>query len=207
MSASNVAFEGIRVFVPDPEHGEGEWPSHDAARPVAGPSAEFRKALEAEYKEEFSFTSIGTGAAVAAYFTTLMADPVGIAVSTWLAGKAIKDGFEAWNWVYEKLAKYFHRNPTFNREGAAILAYKAVVDRLEGLPKSYQLLGFSIQHRLACPDPCNPPQPEAPTVIAGPPRRVDNAMIYVFNIVADRRQFLVTVDGSRATILTEAGLN
>ena len=41
---------GFRVFIPDPTHGEGGWPEGEIDRPAAGPSAEFRKSLEAEYE-------------------------------------------------------------------------------------------------------------------------------------------------------------
>ena len=70
-----VSESGIRVFIPDPEHGEGEWDDGATDGPVAGPSARFRQQLEAEYGERFRFISIGTGAALASYFVELISDP------------------------------------------------------------------------------------------------------------------------------------
>jgi hypothetical protein len=66
---------GVRIFIPDPTHGKGDWSDTSENGPSNGPSAEFRQQLEAEYGEKFKFTSIGTGAALASYFLELVSDP------------------------------------------------------------------------------------------------------------------------------------
>ena len=149
---------GFRVYIPDPTHGEGDWSEAGEERARTGPSAEFRQSLEAEYGEEFQFTSIGTGAALASYFVELVSDPyrdAATAVAVFYTGKTIKEGLEGWGWIYIQLSKFFRREPTFDRNGAAILAYNAITVKLGHVPASYQLKGFANQHRLAYPDPSN----------------------------------------------------
>ena len=96
----------VRVFIPDPTHGEGAWSKKSIAAmegPSVGPSALFRLELEAEYGEKFRFISIGTGAAMASYFVELVSDPyraAGMAATFFFTGKAIREGFEAWGWMY-----------------------------------------------------------------------------------------------------------
>jgi hypothetical protein len=200
----DMAENGFRVYVPDPSHGEGDW-SNDAL--VSGPSNDFRIQLEAEYGEKFQFTSIGTGAAIASYFTELATNPykaAAFAVSALYAGKAVKDVFDGWTWVFNQLSKFFHYDPTFDREGAAIILYKAIVDKMDGVPKNFQLTGFTIQNRLAFPDPTEIPDPGRLTTIEPPPSsRVQRAEVYVFRVVADGCEFRVAVDGHEVTFLQQ----
>ena len=80
----------VRVFLPDPTHGEGGWSEASIAAiegPAGGPSALFRQELEAEYGEKFRFESIGTGAAMASYFVELVSDPYRAAVTSFLRAK------------------------------------------------------------------------------------------------------------------------
>ena len=192
-----MSTNGIRVFIPDPSHGKGY---------TDGPSAQFRQQLEAEYGENFQSTSIGTGAALASYFVELACDPyrvAAMAATVFFTGKAIREGFEAWGWMYAQLSKFFHHEPTFDREGAAILVYKAVADKMAGIPKTYQLKGFTIQHRLAFPDPFNLPDPGPLTTIEPAPQRVERATVYVFQVAADGRDFRVEVDGHNIKFLQE----
>jgi hypothetical protein len=196
---------GIRVFIPDPTHGEGEWSDAEGAH-VGGPSAEFRRQLEAEYGEGFEFTSIGTGAAMASYFIELVSEPYKVAATIFFAGGVIKSGFEGWSWVYAQLSKFFHHEPTFDREGAAFLAYRAIVDKMDGVPKSFQLQGFVVQHRLRYGDPWNLPDPGPLTTIEPAPapiERVERANVYVFQVLADGREFRVRVNGHNVEFLQE----
>jgi hypothetical protein len=206
-----MAEMSFRVFIPDPTYGDGEWTEDWRNGPVTGPSAEFRKSLEDEFGGEFRFTSIGTGAAISAYFLELASSPFGElaagAIALFFAGKPIKDNLEAWGSAYKQLVKFFHRDPTFSREGAAVLVYEAVVDKMGGLPKSYELRGFGIQHRLAFTDPLNPPDPSPPSTIEEAPERVERAMIYVFHVVADGRTFLASVDGHNVKFLKNETLS
>jgi hypothetical protein len=107
-------------------------------------------------------------------------------------------------WVYKQLSKFFHRQPTFDREGAAILVYKAIVDKMDGVPKTYQLAGFTIQNRLDFPNPMELPDPGPLTAIDPPSTgRVQRAQVYVSQVVADGREFRVAVDGAEVTFLQE----
>jgi hypothetical protein len=195
---------GFRVYIPDPTHGEGDWSETGEKGPTAGASAEFRQSLEAEYKEEFQFTSIGTGAALASYFVELVSDPyrdAATAAAVFYTGKAIKEGLESWGWIYAQLSKFFRREPTFDRNGAAILAYQAITAELGHVPASYQLKGFANQNRLAYPDPSNLPDLGELTIIEPAPDRVQRAIVYVFQIVADGQEFRVEVDGHEVRFL------
>jgi hypothetical protein len=188
--------KGFQVYIPDPAHGEGDWSEAGDSGPRKGPSAEFRHAVEAEYNLEFRFTSIGTGAAFAS--VELLSDPyrdAAAAVAVFFTGKTIKEGLEGWAWIYTQLSKFFRHEPTFDRNGAAVLAYKAVADRLGHVPASFQLKGFANQHRLAFPDPSNLPDLGELSTIDLPVDRVQRAVVYVFQILADGRDFRVEVDG------------
>jgi hypothetical protein len=141
---------------------------------------------------------------MAAYFTEIFSNSaVQAAIAAFFAGKAIKEGLEAWGLMYNQLSKFFHhsgvavfgRSPTFDREAAAILVYKAAVDTLGGVPKTFQLKGFAIQYRNRFVDRWDAPKPEIPIIIAPQPERVEQQMIYVFYVEADGRDLLATVDG------------
>jgi hypothetical protein len=84
-----MSADGFRVYIRDPTRGTG-YLSDNA---TTGRSAEFRRELEAEYGEKFQFTSIGTGAALAAYFAELVSDPhkaASLGVSALFAGRSSK---------------------------------------------------------------------------------------------------------------------
>ena len=200
-----VSETGVRVFIPFhfPSHSEGPGDWSDAAGEyVRGPRWEFRRELEDEYGGHFEITSIGTGAAFPAYVLELVSDPYKLAATLFFAGQAIKSGFEGWSWVYARLSTFFHRSPTFDREGAAFLVYQAIVDRMGGVPKSFELKGFVIQNRLAYPDPSKlPPDPGPLETIEPPPERVQRAHIYIFDAIADGREFRVQVDGHKVNFL------
>ena len=56
----------------------------------------------------------------------------------------------------------FHHQPTFDREGAAALVHKAVIEKMDGVPNSFQLKGFATQHRLHPPTPAGTYQTRVP---------------------------------------------
>ena len=193
--------EPVRVFIPDPSYGGGS--SLDLSDEEA--SLQFGRLLEEEYGSAFQPTSIGTGAALAALFTELFSDPAAVALALFFAGKPIKDGLEAWGSIYQRLTKFFHHNPTFDREGAAILGYEAIVERLGGVPNSYQLTGFAIQNRLAEINPMKLPDPGELRTIEPAPDRVQAAAVYVFQVVADGMPFRFRVVGRDVEFLEPVG--
>ena len=106
--------------------------------------------------------------------------------------------------MYAQLAKFFQHRPTFDREGAAFLLYKAITDKLGGVPKSHQLKGFMIQHRSRYSYPSNLPDPGPLTTIEEEtPARVERAHVYVFQVVADGQNFRVAVDRDKVKFLQE----
>lgn len=74
---------------------------------------------------------------------------------------------------------------------------------MDGVPKSFQLKGFVAQLRLAYPDPMNIPDPGPLTAIEPARDRAERAVIYVFQVEADGRDFRVEVDGDRVRFLQE----
>jgi hypothetical protein len=160
-----------------------------------------------EYGENFSHISIGTGAAMCSWFAELASHPykaAAVGMAALYAGKNVKDVFEGWMRVSNQLSTFFHYDPTLDREGAAILVHKAVVDRMDGVPKTFRLTGFTIQNRLAFPNPMEIPDPGLLTVIDPILRdRVQRAHIYVFQVVADGREFRVAVAGHNVTFLQD----
>ena len=187
----------MKVFISD-----SKW------NPASGPSEEFRRELEKEYGQGFSVTSIGSGAAETAWFTEIATNPlVQQSVNVFFAGGAIGSAAAGWLWLYSRIERFFRHGPVVDREAAAVLLYKAIVDRMGGLPKAYQLKGFAIEHRLRYADPSNPPKPDPPEIIEKAPERVERAMIYVFHVAADGCEFVASVDGSKVKFLEERGLS
>ena len=165
---------------------------------------DFARHWRSSTAEKFQVTSIGTGAAQAAYFVELVSTAYQAAVILFLAGKPLKEGFEAWGSMYDRLSKFFHHQPTFDREGAAALVHKAVIEKMDGVPNSFQLKGFVTQHRLHPPNPSRDlPDPGSLTTIEPDRDRVERAVVYVFQVVADGRDFRVRVDGHNVRFLQE----
>ena len=186
---------GIDVYFPDLSHGEEV------------ESKRFKQELEAEYGVPFRFVSIGRGAAAAAYVAELISfaqSPEGIAsgvVALFFAGEKIEKNIDAFLRMYSRLRSAFHRNPTFDREGAAVLVQKAIADRLSAPPKSTRCEGFEIIDRLSLGNPMKIPAPMPVTMIGPPADKVTNSAVYYFQVQADDRIFLARVDGHNVDLV------
>jgi hypothetical protein len=106
----------IGIYIPDPNYG----PDYDTDEGFRRASEAFMQELESEYHLKFEFTSIGTGAAQAAYFTLLSLGPwpyLALALAVFFQGKRIKENLEAWTELVQKITPFFHRKPTLDHSG------------------------------------------------------------------------------------------
>jgi hypothetical protein len=121
-------------------------------------------------------------------------------VTFFLQGKAINENLDGWHDVYEKLATFFPQKPTFDLNGASILALEKVRSTLGRSPTSIHLIGYRQVTRWDLMDGGDPGRV---TTIDPPPKRVTALSVYVFQIDADGRHFRVFVDGHNARLVEE----
>lgn len=113
-----------------------------------GPASErFRISLEAEYNLKFKEANIGPSADVPAFLTTLLNSSFQVPIWTvilglFFSGKLIRDNFDAWHDMAKRIAKFFNHQVVFSRNGASIIAMKAVLDELGTVPKTIQLISY-----------------------------------------------------------------
>lgn len=187
---------GIGVYIPDPSHGELE------------EGEVFRRSLEAEYGVPFRFVSIGRGAAVAAFMADLIAfaeSPAGVIagglLGAFFAGEKIEKNFDAWKRLCQRLKSTFHHEPTFDREGAAVLVQNEIAKKLGEEPRSIQCRGFEIVDRRSLPDPMNLPEPKHLDMIGPRADKVANSAVYDFEMKANDRLFLARVEGVEVLLI------
>ncbi len=160
----------------------------------------YRLGLEAEFGLVFKDADIGPGASLPAFATLLqMHVPAWVILfSLFFAGKNIKENCEAWRDLFGALKRFLQRPVYLNRQGAAVLAMKAVFDEMDGIPKSLQLLGYSSSH-VAEPDQ---PKPEDDEVILDAPTTLYLGFVrHIFVIVADGIKFRASVEGRQVTLV------
>lgn len=110
-------------------------------------SERFRISLEAEYNLKFKEANIGPSADVPAFLTTLITSSFQVPVWTvilclFFSGKLIRDNFDAWQDMAKRIAKFFNHHVVFSRNGASIIAMKAVLDDLGMAPKTIKLISY-----------------------------------------------------------------
>ncbi|MGO9741162.1 MAG: hypothetical protein ACLPN5_06545 [Roseiarcus sp.] len=188
--------ELAQVFIRDPFYGYSD---EDAATEETL-SENFKAGLVAEYGLEFQFISIGAGAAVPSFFTSLGILPyLSMGIYVFFQGKNINDAIDGWVALAHRLQRFIHRHPTFDRNGAAVLAVKKVLERFDRTPGSIRFVGYRCLDRigLGFPDDVDPgPLNE----FEDPPSRVLVSQIQVFQIVADNRVFRVFVERDEITV-------
>jgi hypothetical protein len=180
----------IAIYIPDPTYGKDvdNWEEE---------SRQFKKEIEAEFQLRFDEADIGAGAAEPAFFTWLELEPwwpyVALALVFLFKGKSLKENVEAWSAIYKKLAAFFHRRPTFDRDGAAILAVNEITSQLGHFPSSFRLIGY--RHITVFDD-----DSETPNEIAEAPARTLGMGIHVFHIEAENRAYRITVYGKEINL-------
>jgi hypothetical protein len=183
----------LRVYIPDATYG------HDGESEER--SSEFKSQLEAEYQLQFERTGIGTGAAEPAFAATLLETAQYVAAglfALFFFGERIERNLDAWSRLYERLREFFHHTPTFDIEGASVIAVKAISSKMGGTPHSVQLLGYRHESALVMPLEQVVDDDADVAEIGQAPDRVLSATIHVFKIRAEDNIFRVVVSGAEA---------
>ena len=183
----------IGIYIPDPTYGQ----DYDTDEGERRASEAFRRELQSEYHLAFEFTSIGTGAAQAAYFTLLSLGSwpyLALALAVFFQGKRIKENLEAWIELFQKITPFFHRKPTLDHSGAAIIAVSELMSALKPPPSSFRLIGYVRKNWWDKQE--GKEDPGFIDAIEPPADRVTSITIHVFQIQADERHFRVFVEGT-----------
>jgi hypothetical protein len=176
---------GIDVYIPEPGSGPGD------------ENGLFKRRLESEFTAPFHFVSIGRGAAAAAWVTEVVSFAetyggygIGVVIAAFFAGEKIEKGLDVWPRLYQRLKSTFHHQPTFDREGAAVLIANEISQRLGEPPTYIRCNGFQIADRAAGTFAAIP---EAMLLTAISPRqrdKVSNRDVYYFDVDVNNRRFL-----------------
>jgi hypothetical protein len=148
-----------------------------------------RSKLEAELGFRLEETSIGTGAACAAFMATI---PLLIAAGFWrvlLSGEKLNKSLDGFREVYRKYIKPFlPHEPVVDRNGALVLALKELSERIGEGEHAIQLIAYqriSIRREEA--------EPEKLHGIEAPEERVEAANIHLFEFKVDGKHARVSV--------------
>lgn len=195
----------ILVFIVDESYGrEHEYVDptrfEDEIAWVSAASQKYRGGLVEELSEPFERVNVGPGADLPA-FVVVISEKV-FPLIPWLmavffSGKPIVDNLDAWPEILKRISPFYSRQVLLNRQGAAVLAFNAVLDEMEGIPKTVRLISYRNGY---CYD--------EEEFIVGCDGRIDDApstlnlglIKHIFDIEADGVIFGVTVDGKRVTI-------
>jgi hypothetical protein len=163
----------------------------------------FRLSLEKEFGQRFEDGNIGPGADLPAFVTLVQA---GLHVPYWVLassifflGKPLRDNFDAWRDIGQRLRPFFKFPAYLNRQGAAVIAVEALLDELGGAPNELQLLSYRIvhigeEHDLTEYDRFSEIADALPTLYLGFIR-------HVFEIRADGVIFRIGVDGTQSELV------
>jgi hypothetical protein len=188
---------GIKIYISDPTYGRGniDWEKE---------STEFKRQLEAEFHLQFEVTSIGTGAAEPAFVTVLVEFAkyvTGGVIALFLLGETIEKNLDVWPRLYKRLTEFLRHRPTFEIDGAAVLAVEAISSAIGTTPRTVQLLGYRYESVLVRPLEEIVREEVEPSSIAQPPERARSATVHVFKIQAEGRIFKVLVCRSEVTAI------
>jgi hypothetical protein len=159
-------------------------------------SENYRKQLEQDFHVSFVPANIGAGADIPSFLTVIAtaAIPVWVVVlSAFFLGKPVNENLSAWREIASKLHRFFSRPVVLSRNGAAVLAVEAVLDEMDGLPKSIHLLSYRA-HYAGFGDKLVS-LPTSDEIGASPPVLNLGHLQHVFEIDADGTRFRVGVSG------------
>jgi hypothetical protein len=131
----------LPVYIPDTTYGQED----DDYKTWQRQSRALKGELEREFQLPFEETDIGPGLSIPAFVTELHAWLGGLddLVFLLLLGRHLSEGWEWWSRQYEKLKPFLRRRARFPREGAAVLAMKAVEQSLGNAQSSVRLIGYT----------------------------------------------------------------
>lgn len=131
----------VQVFLPDLTYHFTREDEHSEAI-----SNGYRKGLVAEFGAEFVESNIGPGFDIPAFSTLVdVSIYIGAGVALFFKGSEIVQGWEAWLSAYQRLHRFLHRRPTFDRGAAAIVALDRVVQMNGKPPQRLRLVGYSAE--------------------------------------------------------------
>jgi hypothetical protein len=165
-------------------------------------SENYRVGLENEFGVKFEETNIGPGFDIPAFFTDLAITPIplwSVVLGAFFLGKPVDENLEAWTSIYAKLKKFLTRPVVVSRNGASVMAVKAVFDEIGGTPKCIRLLSYRPLHafesdNLATVESSNEIDQAVPTINLGIVR-------HVLEIEADGQYFRVSVHSKKTEVL------
>ena len=180
---------GIDVYIPE-GGGEGD------------DNGTFKNEIESEFAKPFRFVSIGRGAASTAWVTELISFAetyggyaIGLFFAAFFAGEKIEKGLDVWPRLYQRLKATFHRQPTFDREGAAVLIANEIGHRLGEQLTYIRCNGFQVIDRVDSGNPNNLPEPMPLSEIGSRQQdKVSSRDVYYFDVEVNGRRFLGRVE-------------
>jgi hypothetical protein len=185
----------IGIFIVDAAYTEAD----DSEYPEK--SRQFRERLEADFRLRFNATNIGPGFDIPAYVTWFSLTPwpyVAAGLFLFFQGKRLNENIDAWMAIYSKLKSFFARKPTFQRDGAAILAVNAITSYFGRAPQSIQLLGYLW---LPLGDERDAPLP-LEQISEAPPEVHLGLAVHFFMIEADDQKFRIRVTDHNVQLST-----
>lgn len=121
---------------------------------------------------------------------------VGLVIAAFFAGEKVEKGLDVWPRLYQRLKTTFHRQPTFDREGAAVFIANEIGQRLGQQPTYIRCNGFQVIDRIVSWNPPTGLFEPMPLDAIGPrqPDKVSSRDVYYFDVEVDGRRFLGRVE-------------
>lgn len=144
--------------------------------------------------------NIGASADLPAFFTLVKDSWVPIFATSaviFFSGKKIEENIYSWLRMARGISKFFSRSVFLSRTAAASLAIERICDELDGIPKEITLKYYGARHRSEGPRFSVPLDRIEEDVSVGSAAE----FAHVFQIVADRKQFLLRVYGCDVEVL------
>jgi hypothetical protein len=155
----------------------------------------YLRSIKAEFGVEFEEVNIAPNADLPAFVTALSNHIVPLSLlAVFFSGEKIVKNIDAWLDMFRRLKQYFSRPILLNRNGAAVIAIKAVFDHMDQQVTTLRLVSYKITYI------GEEPTDGAEKVEEAPPTIELFTVKHIFKIEADGIRFLVKVDGHRAKV-------
>ncbi|MGO8245782.1 hypothetical protein [Rhizobium johnstonii] len=165
-------------------------------------SENYRKQLERDFQVSFVPANIGAGADIPSFLTVMATAPVPVWVvvlSIFFLGRPINENLSAWGEIAAKLRRFFSRPVVLSRNGAAVLAVEAVLEEMDGLPKSIRLISYRAHY--AGFDDKLAYLPNSMEIDSSPPVLNLGHTQHVFEIEVDGTSFRAGVSGKHVELV------
>jgi hypothetical protein len=118
---------------------------------------------------------------------------MGGVIALFLLGEKIEKNFEVWRRLYNRLKEFLPHKPSFEVDGAAVLAVEAISSVTGATPHTLKLLGYRYESVLVRPLEEIVRDEVDPNSIAQRAERAQSATVHVFKVQAGSRIFKVVV--------------